>query len=184
MFKTRDLISSYYIGSCGGRGTVGRRGKWDCGSQGKGLRRGRSAGRGAVCEGESIPRRMSQPPSVSGGKRRRGERDVRRCRPTLHRRARSRHGGGDSRGGAGLRCTDGPFRDRKAGLREEVTIHVAQIGTLPLEGPEEERGEGGERIYPSTLHRRVPFSHQKSRERRLSPRKRLRKIGSYSSLNS
>jgi hypothetical protein len=70
------------------------------------------------------------------------------------------------------------------GLWEEVTIHVARMGTLPLEGPGEERAGGGERRYPSTLHRRVPSFHQESRERRLSPRKRLRKIGSCSSLNS
>jgi hypothetical protein len=49
-------------------------------------RHGRTARRGS--RGESIPRRMSSPPGVSGGKRRRrGERDARRCRPTLHRRA-------------------------------------------------------------------------------------------------
>jgi hypothetical protein len=47
-----------------------------------------------------------------------------------------------------------------------------------------ERDESGEREYPSTLHRRVSSSHQESRERRMSPRKRLRKTGSYSSLNS
>jgi hypothetical protein len=70
------------------------------------------------------------------------------------------------------------------GLREEVTIHVAQMGTLPLEGPREERAGSGERRYPSTLHRRAPSSHQGSREGRLSPRKRLRKTGSCSSLNS
>jgi hypothetical protein len=70
------------------------------------------------------------------------------------------------------------------GLREEVTFHVAQKGTLQPEGLGEERDEGGERRYPSTLHRRVPSSHQESRERRLSPRKRLRKTGSCSSLNS
>jgi hypothetical protein len=37
---------------------------------------------------------------------------VRRCRPTLHRRAHSRHEE-DSRGGVGPRCTDGPTLDRK-----------------------------------------------------------------------
>jgi hypothetical protein len=63
-------------------------------------------------------------------------------------------------------------------------IHVAQMGTLPPEGLGEERDEGDERRYPSTLHRRVPSSYQESRERRLSPRRRLRKIGSCSSLNS
>jgi hypothetical protein len=42
-------------------------------------------------------------------------------------------------------------------LREEVTIHVAQMGTLPLEGPGEERAGGGERRYPSTLHIRMPY---------------------------
>jgi hypothetical protein len=73
---------------------------------------------------------------------------------------------------------------RGKGLREEVTIHVAHMGTLPLEGAWEEGAGGGERRYPSTLHRRAPSSHQESRERKLSPRRRLRKIGSCSSLNS
>jgi hypothetical protein len=67
---------------------------------------------------------------------------------------------------------------------EEVIIHVAQMGTLPLEGPEEQRAGGGERRYPSMLHRRAPFSHQESRERRLSSRKRLRNTGFCSSINS
>jgi hypothetical protein len=58
------------------------------------------------------------------------------------------------------------------------------MGTLPPEGLVEERDEGGERGYPSTLHRRVPSSHQESRERRLSPQKRLRKTGACSFLNS
>jgi hypothetical protein len=58
------------------------------------------AGRGAGREESRFPPRMSRPPGVSGGeRRRRGERDVRRCRPTLHRRARSRRGGGFKRRG-------------------------------------------------------------------------------------
>jgi hypothetical protein len=56
--------------------------------------------------------------------------------------------------------------------------------TLPQEGLEEVRDEDGERRYPSTLHRRLPSSHQESWERRLSPRKRLRKTDSCSFLNS
>jgi hypothetical protein len=88
--------------------------------------------------------------------------------------------------------------------REEGSVHVAQTdllstgkgvagggghlrctdGTLPPEGLGEERGGGCERGYPFTLHRRVPSSHQESRERRLSPWRRLRKTGSCSSLNS
>jgi hypothetical protein len=36
-----------------------------------------------------------------------------------------------------------PFSTGK-GMREEVPIHVAQMGTLPLEGLGEERDEGGE----------------------------------------
>jgi hypothetical protein len=47
-----------------------------------------------------------------------GENYVMRCRPPLHRRAHSRHGGGGKqRGAAGPRCTYGPFLDRKGGCR-------------------------------------------------------------------
>jgi hypothetical protein len=108
---------------------------------------------------------------------------MRRCRPTLHRWARSRRGGGAERrgrftlhrrifsrrekrlagGGGHLRCTEGP---------------------PPAGGFEEGGGGDGERGYLSTLHRRVPSSHQESRERRLSPWRKLRKTGSCSSLNS
>jgi hypothetical protein len=127
---------------------------------------------------------MSRPPGVSGGERkRRGKRDVKRCRSTLHRQARTRRGGGGrEEGSVHVAQTDPPSIGR--GLREEVTIHVAQMDTLPQEGLGEERDEDGERRYPSTLHRRVSSSHQESRERRLSPRERLRKIGSCSFLNS
>jgi ribosomal protein L32 len=72
----------------------------------------------------------------------------------------------------------------EGGWREEVVIYVAQMGTLPPEGLGEEGDKGSERRYPSTLHRSVRSSHQKSQERRLSPRKRLMKTGSCSSLNS
>jgi hypothetical protein len=106
------------------KGTVGRRARRSRGARGTGgsrdvrrrvgcEARGTGVRRGAVSEGESIPRRMSRPPGVSGGKRgRRGEKDVRRCRPTFHRRAHSRRWG-DSRGGVGPRYTDGPTLDRK-----------------------------------------------------------------------
>jgi hypothetical protein len=171
--KSRDVR---YGASRRTRGTDGSR------DVRRGVGRGARA-YGAVREGESIPSRMDRPPGVSGGKRgRRREKDVRRCRPMLHRRAHSRHGG-NSRGGPVHVAQTGPLSIGK-GLREEVTIHVAQMGTLPLEGPGEERPGGGERRYPSSLHRRAPSSHQESRERRLSRRKRLRKTGSSSSLNS
>jgi hypothetical protein len=63
--------------------------------------------------GESIPPTdESSSWCVRGERRRRGERDVRRCRSTLHRRTHSRQEGG---------------------WREEVAIHVAQMGTLPPE---------------------------------------------------
>jgi hypothetical protein len=144
----------------------------------------RFTGRGAGREGSRFPRWMNRPPGMSGGERmRRGERDVRRCRPTLHKRARSRRGGGfEKRGRSTLHRRTLSRQER--GWREEVAIHVAQMRTLPPEGLGEERDEGGERRYPSTLHRRVPSCHQESREKRLSPRKRLRKTGSCSSLNS
>jgi hypothetical protein len=53
---------------------------------------------------------MSRPPGVSADERRmRGERDVRRCRSTLHRRTLSR---------------------QERGWREELAIPVAQKGTV------------------------------------------------------
>jgi hypothetical protein len=99
---------------------------------------------------------------------------VRRCWPTLHRRAHLRSRGGDSRGGVGPRCTDGPTLDRK-GVAGGGDHPRCTDGHIPAEGSGEERDEGGERRYPSTLHRRVPSSHLE--------RKRLRKIGSCNSLN-
>jgi hypothetical protein len=63
------------------------------------------------------PRCLGGHTHVTGG----GE--VEKSRSTLHRRALSR---------------------QERGLREEVTIHVAQMGTRPLEGLEEERDQGGE----------------------------------------
>jgi hypothetical protein len=144
----------------------------------------RFVGRGAGRKGSRFPRRMSRPPGVSGGeRRRRGERDVRRYRSTLHRRARSRRGGGFERRGRSTLHRRTLSRQER-GWREEVAILVAEMGTLLSEGLGEERDESGERRYPSTLHRRVPSSHQESRERRLSPRKRLKKTGSCNSLNS
>jgi hypothetical protein len=111
---------------------------------------------------------MSRPPDVSGGeRRRREERDVKRCQPTLHRRAYSRRGGGFERRGRSTLHRRSHFRQEggwreemnplsvERGLREDVYIHVAQMGTLPPEGLGEERDEGGERRYPSTLHRRT-----------------------------
>jgi hypothetical protein len=81
---------------------------------------------------------------VSGGKsRRRGERDVRRCRPTLHRQAHSRHGREVERRGRSTLHRRALSQQEK-GLREEVTIHDAQMVTLPLEDLGEERDEGGE----------------------------------------
>jgi hypothetical protein len=146
----------------GGSWAVGRRGKWDSGPKGA----AQVAGRDAVREGESIPPGWVDLRVRQGKRGRRGERDVRRCRPTLHGRARSRRGGGFERG-VGPRCTDGPsLVGEKGGVR-------CKRGT-----------GGGEGRYPSTLHRRAPSSHQESRERRPSPRRRLRKIGSCSSLNS
>jgi hypothetical protein len=91
--------------------------------------------------------------------------------------------GEDSRGGAGPRCTDGLTLDRKE-VAEGGGHPRCTDGHTPAGGSGEERAGGGERRYPSTLHRRAPSSHQESRERRLSPRKRLRIIGSCSSLNS
>jgi hypothetical protein len=127
---------------------------------------GGSWGAARVARGVIFPRRMSRPPSVSGvsGRRsRHGGGFERRGRSTLHRRTISRQEKGMAGGGGHPRCTD---------------------GTLPPEGLGAERGEGGDTGYPSTLHRRVSSSHQESRERRLSPRRRLRKTGSCSSLNS
>jgi hypothetical protein len=102
---------------------------------------------------------MSRPPDVSGGeRRRREERDVKRCQPTLHRRAYSRRGGGFERRGRSTLHRRSHFR-QEGGWREEMN---PQMGTLPPEGLGEERDEGGERRYPSTLHRRVPSSDQES----------------------
>jgi hypothetical protein len=118
-------------GRCESRRARGMGGLWDA-------RHGASCGTRGT-SGFRFPRRMSCPPGVSGvERRRRGERDVRRCRPTLHRRARSRHGR-ESGGGAGPLCTDGPSLDRKG---------------------------GGGRRWPSTLHRWARSSWRKRRVKR------------------
>jgi hypothetical protein len=102
-----------------GKGLVGR-GEWGSWSQGK---VGQWAeGRGAVREGESIPRRMGRPPGVSGGKRGRRGREGREEVP-VH-----------------VAQTDPLSRGKE--LRVEVTIHVAQMGTLLLDGAGEEGGLG------------------------------------------
>jgi hypothetical protein len=107
---------------------------------------------------------------------------VRRCRPTLHRREHSRHRGGIREGG-GPHCTDGPTLDRK-GVAGRGDHPRCTDGHTLAEGSGEERAGGGERRYPSSLHRRAPSSHQENRKRRLSPLNRLRKTGSCSFLNS
>jgi hypothetical protein len=58
-----------------------------------------------------------------------------------------------------------------------VPAHIARLGTLMPR-----RGYEGK--CPPTLHSWVPSSHQGSQERRFESRKRLRKIGSCSFLNS
>jgi hypothetical protein len=91
MLKTRGFISSYYIGSRGGRGTVGLRGK----------DYGKDAGRKTGVSGE----------------RERGGREGREEVPDhVAQTGTLTSQGGDSRGGAGPRCTDGPFLDRKRGI--------------------------------------------------------------------
>jgi hypothetical protein len=109
---------------------------------------------------------------------------MRRCPPTLHGWAHSRHRK-DSRGGARPRCTFGHPLNRMGGCRRRCppTLHGWAHSRRGKRG--HWRGcERDERRYPPTLHVWVPFSHQGSRERRFEPRKALRKIGSCSSLNS
>jgi hypothetical protein len=168
-----------------GSGSQGKVGQWVAGESGTVGRRVRRSSQVAGCGarrgsqgGVDSPSDGSTSGCVRGKRGRREEKDVRRYRPTLHRRAR-RGGGFERRGRSTLHRRTHSRGER--GLREEVTIHVARMGTLPLGGA---GGRGGERRYPSTLHRRAPSSHQDSRERRLSPRRRLRIIGSCSSLNS
>jgi hypothetical protein len=108
-------------------------GQWVAGESGTG--RGRTAWRGS--RGAARFARWSIPPEwvdlrVCQGKRgRRGEKDVRRCRPTLHGRARSRRGGGFERG-VGPHCTDGPSLDREKGwCGRRGGPGVASEDTLP-----------------------------------------------------
>jgi hypothetical protein len=90
-----------------------------------------------------------------------GKKDVKRCRSTLHRRAHLRRGGGfERRGWSTLHRRTHSRQER--GWREEVAIHVAQMGTLPPEGLGEERDEGGERRYPSTMHTRIPSESEEA----------------------
>jgi hypothetical protein len=72
-----------------------------------------------------------------------GEKNLRRCRPTLHRQAHSRRRGGIREEGSVHVAQTGLLSIGK-GLRKEMTIHVAQMGTLSLKGPGEERVGGGE----------------------------------------
>jgi hypothetical protein len=133
-------------------GTVGRRGKWDSGPKGAAQVAGREARRrswGATrfARGSRFPPDGSTSGCVRGKKARRGERDVRRCQPTLHGRVRSRRGGGFERG-IGPRCTDGPSLEGERGVRgkrggrgwrAKIPFHVAQKGTVfsPREPGEE-----------------------------------------------
>jgi hypothetical protein len=153
-----------------------------------GVRRGagcdaRGAGRGAVRERKSIPRRMGRLPGVSGV---RGEGGERRTGGGAGPRCTCGHAhaaGEDSRGGVGPCCTDRPTLEGKGvaggGDHPRCTDGHTPAGSAGERGP-----GGGQRRYPSTLHRRAPSSLQESLERRLSPRRRLWKIGSCSSLNS
>jgi hypothetical protein len=97
-------------------------------------------------EGNRFPRRMSRPPGVSGGERRRGERDVRRSRPTLH---SSRRGGGfDRRGRSTLHRRTLSRQER--GWREE-DFHVAQKGTVFSPGEPGEEAESTEETEENRL---------------------------------
>jgi hypothetical protein len=137
---------------------IGRETQARSGSQGTG-REARAYGAARVARG--VGSRSDEPPSgCVRGQEEEGERDVRRCRPTLHRRAHSCHwgGGGDSRGGAGPRCTDGLTLDRKE-VAGGGAHPCCSDGHTPAGGSGEERAGGGERRYPSMLHRRTPSSH-------------------------
>jgi hypothetical protein len=159
VYTTRCLIPRYYIGVAGKVGQwvagdkdytggvlrdarpdaiparVARRGT-QCAAQVTGCET-RAYGAARVARGVGSP--SDEPPSgCVRAQEKESERDVRRCRSTLHRRVHSRHGGeAERRGRSTLHIW--AFSQQERGLQEEVTIYVPQISTLPLEGPEVER---------------------------------------------